>query len=239
MEGMSPSEVLALAKDNDGFGGNSWLGMIIVLFFLVYGMNGNWNGNGFAHGIGYENPATSNEVQRGFDNQNSMSNQREILAAVNSGTAQAVATTNQMFHDLIGYFGDKYNEITRDIAGLSVGQANMLAKANECCCEILRGIDGVNYNNAMLASQITMAIKDDGAATRELIKDEASATRELITGNRMADMQTQINRLETAQMLSPIEQRLSMVPTYPNTFGYTAGPNPFCQCNPGCFQGNL
>ena len=37
----------------------------------------------------------------------------------------------------------------------------------------------------------------------------------------------------------PIEQRLSMVPTYPNTFGYTAGPNPFCQCNTGCFQGNL
>ena len=228
MEGMSPSEVLALAKDNDGFGGNSWLGMIIVLFFLVYGMNGNWNGNGFANAIGYENLATSNEVQRGFDNQNSMSNQREILAAVNSGTAQAVATTNQMFHDLIGYFGDKYNEITRDIAGLSVGQANMLAKANECCCEIMRGIDGVNYNNAMLANQITMAIKDDGAATRELI-----------TGNRMADMQNQINRLETAQMLNPIEQRLSMVPTYPNTFGYTAGPNPFCRCNPECFQGNM
>ena len=228
MEGMSPSEVLALAKDNDGLGGNSWLGMIIVLFFLVYGMNGNWNGNGFANAIGYENLATSNEVQRGFDNQNSMSNQREILAAVNSGTAQAVATTNQMFHDLIGYFGDKYNEITRDIAGLSVGQANMLAKANECCCEIMRGIDGVNYNNAMLANQITMAIKDDGAATRELI-----------TGNRMADMQNQINRLETAQMLNPIEQRLSMVPTYPNTFGYTAGPNPFCRCNPECFQGNM
>ena len=202
--------------------------MIIVLFFLVYGMNGNWNGNGFANAIGYENLATSNEVQRGFDNQNSMSNQREILAAVNSGTAQAVATTNQMFHDLIGYFGDKYNEITRDIAGLSVGQANMLAKANECCCEIMRGIDGVNYNNAMLANQITMAIKDDGAATRELI-----------TGNRMADMQNQINRLETAQMLNPIEQRLSMVPTYPNTFGYTAGPNPFCRCNPECFQGNM
>ena len=228
MEGMSPSEVLALARDNDGLGGNSWLGMIIVLFFLVYGMNGNWGGNGFANAIGYENLATSNEVQRGFDNQNSMSNQREILAAVNSGTAQAVATTNQVFHDLIGYFGDKYNEITRDIAALSVGQANMLAKANECCCEIMRGIDGVNYNNAMLANQITMAIKDDGAATRELI-----------TGNRMADMQNQINRLETAQMLNPIEQRLSMVPTYPNTFGYTAGPNPFCQCNNGCYQGNL
>ena len=30
---------------------------------------------------------------------------------------------------------DKYNEITRDVAGLAVGQANLLAKENECCCE--------------------------------------------------------------------------------------------------------
>ena len=229
MEGMSPSEVLALAKDNDGLGGGSWFGMIIVLFFLVYGLNGAWGGNnGFANAIGYENLATSNEVQRGFDNQNSMANQREILAAVNAGTSQAVATTNQMFHDTLGVFNDKYSELQRDISGLAVDQANLLAKANECCCEIMRGIDGVNYNNAMLANQITMAIKDDGAATRELI-----------TGNRMADMQNQINRLETAQMLNPIEQRLSMVPTYPNTFGYTAGPNPFCSCGSGCYGGNI
>lgn len=226
MEGMSPSEVLALARDNDGLG-NSWFGMIIVLFFLVYGMNGTWGGNnGFANAIGYENLATSNEVQRGFDNQNSMANQRDILAAVNGGTAQAVAATNQVFHDLMAVFNDKYTELQRDISGLSVGQANLLAKANECCCEILRGIDGVNYNNAMLANQITMAIKDDGAETRALI-----------TGNRMADMQNQINRLETAQMLNPIEQRLSMVPTYPNSFGYSAGPNPFCPCGTG--YGNI
>ena len=225
MEGISPTEVMALTKDNDGFG-NSWFGMIIVLFFLVYGMGGNWGNNRFDNAIGYENLATSNEVQRGFDNQNSMANQREILAAVNSGTAQSVATSNQVFHDMMQYTGDKYTELQRDLGSLAVGQQALMNKQSECCCEQLRAIDGVNYNIAMQGAQITQAIMADGAATREMIQ-----------GNRMADMQNRLNALETAQMLNPIEQRLSMMPTYPNGYFYNAGPSPFCSC--GCGQANI
>ena len=61
-----------------------------------------------------------------------MANQREILAAVNAGTAQSVAATNQTFHDMLSAFGDKYTELQRDIAGLAVGQANTLANQNQC-----------------------------------------------------------------------------------------------------------
>ena len=62
-----------------------------MLFFLVYGMNGTWGGNNrFDNAIGYENLATSNEVQRGFDNQNQLANEREILAAVTINAACAV-----------------------------------------------------------------------------------------------------------------------------------------------------
>ena len=224
MEGISPTEVMALTKDNDGLG-NSWFGMIIVLFFLVYGMNGTWGGgNRFDNAIGYENLATSNEVQRGFDNQNSMANQRDILAAVNNVGAQGIAATNQTFHDMLGVFTDKYSELQRDIAGLAVGQQNLMNKQSECCCGILRAIDGVNYNIAL-----------QGASLEKAIMAEGSATRELIQGNRMADMQNQINRLEMSQQLNPIEQRLSMMPTYPNGFYYNAGPSPFCTCNAnGC-----
>ena len=226
MAEMNASDVALLAKENDGFG-NSWFGMIIVLFFLVYGMGGNWGNNrGFDNAIGYENLATSNEVQRGFDNQNSMSNQREILAAVNAGAAQSVATSNQVFHDMMMYTGDKYNELQRDLAALAVTQQSIINKQSECCCEQLRAIDGVNYNIAMQGAQITQAIMADGAATREVIM-----------GNRLADMQNRINSLETAQMLNPIEQRLSMMPTYPNGYMYNAGPSPFCGC--GCGQANI
>ena len=130
--GLSASDVALL---NGGeFGGNSFM-WIFGLLILMSMFNGGFGGNNFANAIGYENLATSNEVQRGFDAQNSLANEREILSAVNSGTAQAVATTNQTFHDTLGIIQNRYDELARDISGLAVGQANTLAKLNECCCE--------------------------------------------------------------------------------------------------------
>ena len=216
MEGVSLSDIAALNRDGDGWGGGAW--WVIVLFALIFGWGNNgWGGNnGFANAIGYENLATSNEVQRGFDNQNSMANQREILAAVNSGTAQAVAATNQTFHDTLAVFSDKYNELTRDIGALAVGQANQLAKQNECCCETLRAIDGVNYNQAMNTSAINQN-------TTEQVQKVLDA----ITGNRMADMQNQINQLQLAQAMQGVVR-------YPDSFAYNAGNNPFCGCGAGC-----
>lgn len=145
-----------------------------------------------------------------------MANQREILAAVNSGTAQAVAATNQTFHDTLGIIQNRYDEIARDLSGLAVGQANQLAKQNECCCETLRAIDGVNYNIAMQAAQMT-----------QVLSDKIQGVSDQITGNRMADMQNQINQLQ-------LEQAMQGVVRYPNLFAYNAGSNPFCGCGTGC-----
>lgn len=139
MEGMnySLSDIAAITNGGLEGGGGAW--WMIILFALIFGWGGNgWGGNNFANAIGYENLATSNEMQRGFDNQNSMANQREILAAVNAGTAQSVATTNQTFHDTVNALSDKYMELQRDIAGLAVGQANALANQNECSNKNLR-----------------------------------------------------------------------------------------------------
>ena len=127
---LSASDVALLNKDG-GWGDSSFF-WIFALLILANGGFGNWGGNNFANAIGYENLATSNEVQRGFDNQNSMANQRDILAAVNSGTAQAVAATNQTFHDTLGIIQNRYDELARDISGLAVGQANIQAKQQEC-----------------------------------------------------------------------------------------------------------
>ena len=145
-----------------------------------------------------------------------MANQRETLAAVNSGTAQAVAATNQSFHDITAALSDKYTELQRDIAGLAVGQAGLLAKENECCCSTLRAIDGVNYNNALN----TAAINATTTAQTQKILD-------VITGNRMADMQQQINALE-------LQNQLASVVRYPSNTFY-AVPSPCFSC--GC--GNI
>ena len=212
--GLSASDALLLGGGGaGGFGGNSfmWIFGLLILMSMVNGGFG-FGGNGFANAIGYENLATSNEVQRGFDNQNSMANQREILAAVNSGTAQSVAATNQTFHDTLGIIQNRYDELARDISGLAVGQANIQAKQQECCCETKQLIMQNNYDAAM---------RD--AATNANIAAQAQKVLDAITGNRMADMQNQINQLQ-------LQQAVTGVVRYPMQTTYSSGCNPFCGC---------
>lgn len=193
-----------------GFGGGGlWLFAILA---LMWGGNGFWGNRG---GVGTE--AIQADVNRGFDNQNLQAQTRDILTAVNSGTAQAVATSNQVFHDMLYSFSDKYNELQRDVAGLAVGQANLLAKENECCCSILRGIDGVNYTGAL-----------NTASIKEAIVAENQKTRDLITGNKIEELQDKVNKLELAQAVAGVVR-------YPSAMTYGAGPSPFC---PGC-AGNI
>jgi len=212
--GLSASDVALMTNRNDGFGWGDG-GAFMWIFALLILAGGGFGGfGGFNNAIGYENLATSNEVQRGFDNQNLQAQTRDILAAVTAGTAQSVATTNQVFHDTLNALSDKYNEITRDIGGLAVGQANMLAKENECCCSTLRVIDGVNYNNAMN----TAAINANTTAQTQKILDALSA-------NKIEELQNKVNALE-------LQNAVSGVVRYPNSWTYNAGNSPFCNC--GC-----
>lgn len=221
---MSPSDVAVMMKDNDGWGNGMGFMWIFALLILANGGFGGWGGNGFANAIGYENLATSNEVQRGFDNQNSMANEREILAAINQNSLQGMQNANQNTQYMMGAFNDKYNELQRDIAGIALAQQQAIANQSECCCNTLRAIDGVNFNNAM-----------NTAAINANVTAQVQGLKDMLTNNEMQRLREQNQVLQTAQMLSPIENRLSMIPTYPNTFAYNAGTNPFCtnSCNCG------
>jgi len=120
--GLSASDV-ALLNDG-GMGGNGWGGMI-WLFAILAMMGGgfNWGGNG----RGYEQYATRDQVQNGFDTQNLQAQTRDILAAVNTASMTGMQATNQVYHDVVNYVGDKYGELQRDVASLAVGQAGLLA----------------------------------------------------------------------------------------------------------------
>ena len=207
--GLSASDVALMNRDGDGFG-NGWGGMIWLFAILAMcggGGFGNWgNGNG---------NAIQADVNRGFDNQNLQAQTRDILAAVTSGTAQSVATANQVYHDVVGYVGDKYDELQRDIAGLAVGQANQLARFNECCCETKQAIMQNNYDAAM---------RD--AATNANIVAQNQKILDAIMENKIEAMQNRINQLE-------LQNQLQGVVRYPNGYVYTAGNSPFCGCNCG------
>lgn len=220
--GLSASDVALMTNrsgwDGDMWGGSSmmWIFALLILAGGGFGGLGGWGNNGFANAIGYENLATSNEVQRGFDNQNLQAQTRDILAAVNAGTAQAVAATNQTFHDNLAAMQGLYNETARDISDLRVGQANALANQNTCCCETKQLIQQSNYDGAM---------RD--AATNANITAQIQSVKDMIAQDKIEALQNQINALQ-------LQAATANVLRYPNSWTYNAGMSPFCGCGCGC-----
>ena len=87
----------------------------------------------------------------------------------------------------------------------------------DCCCTIQRGIDSVNYNGAINTGNIIQAQE---RGTQKIL--------DAICGNRMQDMQNQINQLQ-------LQAALCGVVRYPNAITYNAGASPFFgSCNPCC-----
>jgi hypothetical protein len=205
-------------------GGGLWLFAILALMWGGggFGFGNNGYANGFANAIGYENLATSNEVQRGFDNQNAMANQREILSAVTSGTAQSVAATNQAFHDNLNVIQDKYGELTRDIYGVSGQVAQVLANQNQCCCDTKMLIQETSAQNRYDALKNTNDINAVTIGQTQKILDALSQ-------NKIEALQGRVQQLE-------LDRAVSGVVRYPNSMAYNAGQSPFCNCNScGCY----
>ena len=213
--GLSASDV-ALLNRGDGFGwggdGGAFMWIFALLILAGGGFNG-WGNNSFANAIGYENIATSNEVQRGFDNQNLQAQTRDILAAVNAGTAQEVAATNQTFHDNLAAMQNLYNETARDISGLAMGQAQLLANQNECCCSTKMEIAQNRYEAALN----TAAINSNTTEQTQKILDA-------LAQNKIEALQAKVSELE-------LQNATQNIVRYPNSWTYNAGMSPFCGCN--------
>lgn len=208
--GYSLADIAAAMGGNGGFGGmgGSWL--TILFLIVLMGGNGAFGFGGYGNG----GVATSAEVQRGFDAQNSMANQRETLAAVTSGTAQSVAATNQVFHDLVGYVGDKYAELDRDVLGVSAGIQQVIANQNQCCCDTKMLISETAAQNRYDALKNTNDINAVTIAQTQKILDA-------IAQNKIEALQGKVAQLELANQLGNVVR-------YPNAWTYNAGPSPFC-----------
>lgn len=173
-----------------------WIFGLLILMAMM-------NGGGGLFGNGGYRPqyATQDFVQNGFNFNDLQDQNRDISNLVTAGTAQAVAATNQTFHDTLGALNDKYSELQRDIAALAVGQANQLAKSNECCCET------------------KMLIAESSAAINLALANMESRLTAKMDANTIQALRDKVGQLELAQATSGVLR-------YPNSWSYGAGPFP-------------
>jgi hypothetical protein len=225
--GLSAADVALL--NNDGMGG--WNGMI-WLFAILALMGGGfgWGGNNVANALGYENLATSAEVQRGFDAQNSMAQSRDILSAVTNGTAQTIAASTQNATNAISAIKDGNAALIREFGNVESALTALGGKQQECCCEILRGVDGVNYNGALNTASINASIADakyasalNTAAINETTTAQTQKILDAIQQNKIESLQAQVSNLE-------LQNQLAGVVRYPMNTMYGV-PSP---CFGGC-----
>ena len=180
---------------------NGFMGIfgLLVLLGLFNGGLGNFGGNN-----GNVN-ALSADMQRGFDNQNTMAQTRDILSAVTNGTAQTIAASTANATNAINAIKDGNAALIREFGTVETALTALGGQSQECCCNILRAIDGVNYNGAIN----TASINANTTAQVQKILDA-------ITANRFAEMQNQINALQLAQATSNLLR-------FPNSWTFAGG----------------
>lgn len=196
---LSAADVALLNRDGEGFA-NGWGGMIWLFAILAL-----FGGGGFGFGGNGNSNALQADMQRGFDNQNTMAQTRDILAAVTNGTAQTIAASTQNAANAINAIKDGNASLIREFGNVETALTAMGGQNQECCCNILRAVDGVNYNGAINTASIN-------ANTTTQVQKILDA----IAGNRMADMQNQINALQ-------LQSAMAGVLRYPTSWTYSAG----------------
>ena len=215
--GLSAADVALL--NNDGMGG--WNGMIwlFAILALMGGGFGNWGNNNFANAIGYENLATSNEVQRGFDNQNLQAQTRDILSAVTNGTAQTIQSSTQNAANAINAIKDGNASLIREFGNVETALTALSGKQQECCCDIKQLVQATSADtNAQIANA-----KYETAM--QMAQMESRITSKL-DANKIDELQNQVNQLQ-------LQQATSGMLKFPNQWSYGAGPFPpifGCQC---------
>ena len=158
-------------------GMNGFMGIFGLLILLGI-LNGGFGG-GFGGGNGNSN-AIQNDINRGFDNQNLQAQSRDILGAVSAGTAQSVAATNEVYHNIANNLSDKYMELARDVANVQGSVAAAIANQNECCCSTKLLIEQSKYENALQMAGLEQRL------TSKMDQNEITSLRDQIQQLQLA-----------------------------------------------------
>ena len=193
-----------------GFGNDAWV--LIILFALIFGWNGNngWGGNG--------NSGAANNYVLASD---FATIQRQLSDGFGDLTAQSRYIQNglcdgfyAMNTSLLNGFAGVNNSIMTNGYETRNAINNVSSQLASCCCDIREGIQGVNYNLATntCALQNTMNMN-----TRDIVDTVNANYRALhdeIVANRIEDKNAQI----TAQQNEINALRLSASQSAQNAY---------------------
>lgn len=199
--GMSPADFAAMSGNMNN---DNWFIWMLFLFFICGG--GNWGWNNSQGNTLLDSTLAASAAQGGYVTSNQM-NDALRLQSIQQGQRDITDAINSNKYDIV-------NANSATEARLIANQSSLLAnqqanaQAQQACCA------DIKYNSAMN----TAAINENTTAQTQKILDA-------ITGNRMADMQNQINQLQ-------LQNAVSGVVRYPMASTYSSGCNPFCGC--GC-----
>lgn len=201
MADYSLGDLAAVTGSENGFGGSgAWV--LIILFALIFG-NGNW----FGGNRNNDRNATVGDVQRATD-----------FAALERQNNEGVAATRQSAYDVMGAIKDGNYNVLGEIRDLQAAASSGFASMQQCCCEQLRAIDGVNYNGAINTASINA---NTTAQTQKIL--------DALAQNKIDSLTAKVNELQMQNMFCGVP-RIS-------TVAYGVYPYNTCGAGTGC--GNI
>lgn len=205
-----------------------WIFGLIILMGMFNGGFG-WGNNGFNNAIGYENLATSNEVQRGFDNQNLQAQTRDILSAVTNGTAQTIQVSTQNAANAINAIKDGNASLIREFGTVETALTALGGNMQQCCCDVKQLVQATaSETQAQIArNNYDAAMRD--AATNANFTAQIQGVKDMIAQNKIEGLQAQVQQLQLAQATNGMLR-------FPNSWTYGAGQFP--PIFGGCCGGN-
>lgn len=185
----------------DGFGGGNSFVWIFGLLILL----GLFNGGGFGFGGNGNVNSLNADMQRGFDQQNTMYQTGNILTAVNNGTAQTIAASTQNAANAITAIKDGNASLIREFGNVESALTGLAGQMQNCCCETKQMIMQSNYDGVM---------RD--AATNANLTAQIQGVKDLIQQNKIESLQAQVSALQ-------LQAATSNVLRFPNAWTYAGG----------------
>lgn len=136
--------------NNDGMFSGGWGGLIgLIAVAALFG----WGNGGFGFGGGrgdYAGHGVDAAVQRGFDTQSIISK----LDGISNGICDSTFALN---NTMTNGFSVVQQSLCQGFNGVNSSISNLGFQLQNCCCDLSRQIDGVNYNMATNTNAIVQA----------------------------------------------------------------------------------